>query len=191
MSEYVIENTVQPITDDFSSDGMLDEFSRVDHQHPLSTSLRNKIEHKYSAIPSLVNSNNVSRGSDYGISFHTGVLNASYTLTQGGVVILTVPMSIAPIAGAMLDISWSTLFSGTLAGWGYAVSDIVVNSVIQPDQIFWQPINQEYLPGHNRILVPSPIDVPFNIQMRAYKQNIGGTVQALQTQTRMSIIYYR
>ena len=40
MSEYVIENTVQPITNDFSSDGMLDEFSRVDHQHPLSESLK-------------------------------------------------------------------------------------------------------------------------------------------------------
>ena len=43
LSSFNIENTVQPITDDFSSDGMLDEFSRVDHQHPLSESLRKAI----------------------------------------------------------------------------------------------------------------------------------------------------
>lgn len=33
-------NGVQPVTEDFSTDGLMDQWSRVDHQHPLSESLR-------------------------------------------------------------------------------------------------------------------------------------------------------
>lgn len=36
-------NTIQPIDDLFSTDGHLEEFSRIDHQHPLSARLRNAI----------------------------------------------------------------------------------------------------------------------------------------------------
>lgn len=32
--------SVQPITEDFSTDGLLNEYAKVDHQHPLSPSLR-------------------------------------------------------------------------------------------------------------------------------------------------------
>jgi hypothetical protein len=31
---------IQPVTEDFSTDGQLDQFARIDHQHPLSESLR-------------------------------------------------------------------------------------------------------------------------------------------------------
>lgn len=33
-------NYIQPVTDDFSTDGYLNEYARIDHQHPLSESLR-------------------------------------------------------------------------------------------------------------------------------------------------------
>ena len=38
--EEIALNPIQPISDDFSTDGYLNEFSKVDHQHPLSESLR-------------------------------------------------------------------------------------------------------------------------------------------------------
>lgn len=53
---YNIENTIQPISDDFSTDGTLDEFSRVDHQHALSASLLSKIVNRVptsSGLPSV------------------------------------------------------------------------------------------------------------------------------------------
>lgn len=40
---YRAENTVQPISDDYFTDGTLPDFARVDHQHPLSASLRSKL----------------------------------------------------------------------------------------------------------------------------------------------------
>jgi hypothetical protein len=36
-------NPIQPVSDDFSTDGYLPEFAKVDHQHPLSESLRQAI----------------------------------------------------------------------------------------------------------------------------------------------------
>jgi hypothetical protein len=39
-SEEIALNPIQPISDDFSTDGYLNEYARVDHQHPLSESLR-------------------------------------------------------------------------------------------------------------------------------------------------------
>lgn len=38
--EEVALNPIQPVSDDFNTDGYLNEFARVDHQHPLSESLR-------------------------------------------------------------------------------------------------------------------------------------------------------
>lgn len=38
--EEIALNPIQPVSDDFSTDGYLPEFARVDHQHPLSESLR-------------------------------------------------------------------------------------------------------------------------------------------------------
>lgn len=40
---HIASNTIQPISEDFSSDGTLDDYARVDHQHPLSASLREAI----------------------------------------------------------------------------------------------------------------------------------------------------
>jgi hypothetical protein len=36
-------NPIQPVSDDFSTDGYLPEFAKIDHQHPLSESLRQAI----------------------------------------------------------------------------------------------------------------------------------------------------
>lgn len=36
-------NSIQPISDDFFSDGHLVEFARIDHQHPLSVTLQRKL----------------------------------------------------------------------------------------------------------------------------------------------------
>lgn len=36
-------NFIQPVSDDYSTDGYLKEFARIDHQHPLSNSLRRAI----------------------------------------------------------------------------------------------------------------------------------------------------
>ena len=41
--EEIALNPIQPVTDDFSTDGYLNEFAKVDHQHPLSQSLRDAI----------------------------------------------------------------------------------------------------------------------------------------------------
>jgi len=38
--QEVALNPIQPVSDDFSTDGYLPEFAKVDHQHPLSESLR-------------------------------------------------------------------------------------------------------------------------------------------------------
>ena len=43
MSDLYGFNSIQPITDDYYTDGYLDEFARLDHQHPLSTTLAKKI----------------------------------------------------------------------------------------------------------------------------------------------------
>ena len=41
---FSAQNSIQPITDDFSSDGAIEnEYARVDHQHALSPSLRNRL----------------------------------------------------------------------------------------------------------------------------------------------------
>lgn len=40
MSDF---NSIQPITDDYYTDGYLDEYAKIDHQHPLSTTLTKKI----------------------------------------------------------------------------------------------------------------------------------------------------
>jgi len=36
-------NSIQPVADDFFADGSLDQYARIDHQHPLSESLRTAI----------------------------------------------------------------------------------------------------------------------------------------------------
>ena len=36
-------NSIQPVADDFFADGTLDQYARIDHQHPLSESLRTAI----------------------------------------------------------------------------------------------------------------------------------------------------
>ena len=76
LSSFNIENTVQPITDDFSSDGMLDEFSRVDHQHPLSSSLRSLIGGKVANIAALpsaaLHANEIYQTLDHKIMFSDG-----------------------------------------------------------------------------------------------------------------------
>ena len=76
LSSFDIENTVQPITDDFSSDGMLDEFSRVDHQHPLSASLRSLIGGKVANIAALpsaaLHANEIYQTVDHKIMFSDG-----------------------------------------------------------------------------------------------------------------------
>lgn len=58
---FEVENTVQPISDDFSSDGTLDEFARIDHQHPLSPSLRTAIFGSAGTSASIYNNNSPLR----------------------------------------------------------------------------------------------------------------------------------
>lgn len=43
LETFVTEGSVQAISDDYSTDGFLDDFARIDHQHPLSPGLRSKI----------------------------------------------------------------------------------------------------------------------------------------------------
>lgn len=44
INEFTIPGSVQPIQDDFSTDGELNEFARIDHQHALSSILLARIK---------------------------------------------------------------------------------------------------------------------------------------------------
>lgn len=51
--ESVVTNSVAPISDDYSTDGEFDEPARIDHQHPLSVTLRSKIVDRVEALVNL------------------------------------------------------------------------------------------------------------------------------------------
>ena len=191
LDSFDIENTVQPITDDFSSDGMLDEFSRVDHQHPLSVSLRNKIEHKYSAIPNVVDSNNNSRGNNYAISHHSQVVPATVGITNVITQVCAVAIPSAPIAGALLDISWQMDLNQTVLGVGFTYGQVYINGVLLFATARAPDLIHQAVWSCRVTNVPSPIGIAYSISFRIATLNAAGNVVAQANYTRLDVVYYR
>lgn len=124
-------NSIQPISDDYSTDGQLDEYARIDHQHSLSNTLRNKIDHKYTTIPNVADTAGNDRGKFYGVSFHeASIPGANVPSTVAAGILLTIVLPNCPIAGAVADISFSALWLCQVAPANALNLQIRVNGVL-------------------------------------------------------------